>query len=239
MPGSLSSTRPPVYNPDNCSCVEASIHSRDAGNQYAQTEQNIYHYDNTTALFEKRPVTYASSSLSANFQGPEGPERELPDMQLDKFLAVAPEPGLGEARHRRTSFRSEMSFQMHRYMEERHDLQAAFEQEQQKSYHNTFYLPNHEQKEPSNRYLNQDVYIRPPTGRGSGKTKSWESEDSGGSGESSLEAWETAPVDPIRGIGAWASYGTGEESIIAAGYGCGYPMSMSGMTEALYEIERR
>jgi hypothetical protein len=168
------------------------------------------------------------------------------------FLRVAPELTLGEERARRTSFRSEMSYPMLRYIME-HQLQDAQEREEnheqlQRRQQNTFYNTGHDQGQAQSRntWLTQGVVLKPQSGRGSGKTKSWDSEQSGSSGEGVLEHWETSPVDPVRGIGAWAAGGGdhyGEEfgygAIAASTCEYAYPMNMSGMTEVLYEIERR
>lgn len=208
-----------------------------------QNEQTWGYYGSTApALYQhdRRPESYASSSASRDPRGPEGPEREVPE--TNKFLALAPAAGLGEERHRRASFRSEM---MRRYVQEPQEacegeLQQDKPQYQPQAYSSAHQYSGRASGERST-FLNQDVYMPPPSGRGSGKTRSWDSEGSGGSGGSVLEHWETVPVDHVIGVGAWAVPVSGEDSgyagIAASFYE--YPMNMSGMTEALYDTERR
>jgi hypothetical protein len=84
------------------------------------------------------------------------------------------------------------------------------------------------------KFLPQDFYVKNPTGKGSGKTKSWQSSGSGGGAESALELWECSPTDPVLGIGAWAAEGdeVGLGIDMGGGGWDGYPMNMSGITEA-------
>ncbi|KUJ20533.1 uncharacterized protein LY89DRAFT_445989 [Mollisia scopiformis] len=107
----VSPTRPPVFNPENCSCVEAG-----GGGPVSQPrteEQPLYGYDNTM-----NQPSYASSVVS--FTGPEGPERENPNMQItNNYLPLGPDTGLNETQHRRSaSFESDMSYQMRRFLVE-------------------------------------------------------------------------------------------------------------------------
>lgn len=242
---SLSSSRPPVYIAENCSCVEASGSGHDfgGGTQLVQNKQSWGPYGTTAILcqHDRRTKSYASSNASRGQRGPEGPEKEAPD--INGFLVLTPAAGLGEERHRRSSFRSEM---MRRYMQEPEEAcEVELQQDQKRHHQSQVYTANHKYSGRAlgerNTFLNQDVYMPPLSGRGSGKTKSWDSEGSGGSGESALEHWETTPVDHIMGFGAWAVPVSGEDfgygGIAASCYE--YPMNMSGMTEALYDTERR
>lgn len=151
-----------------------------------------------------------------------------------RFLTVVPPPGLGEDRHRQGIVRNEMSYQMGQYLREEQDFSIQ-EQLQFQEHYGT----SHMQASP-NRYLNQDVFVQPVNGRRCGKTKSWESQDSGGSGENSLEASETMPTDPVRGVGAWAQdQEMGGVEMERDGYGWDYPLTMSGVTESSYVARRR
>lgn len=236
-----------VYG-DVCTCTEPSAYNFGGATQLLQTERLMYHYDNTAILYQ--PQSYASSAAS-NGRGPEGPEREVPRMLAPShhnnnttFLPVTPELGHNEAQHQRSSsFRSDMSYQMRRFFIEQaeqaqHQTPAHNPDDMYATDHPDNNDHNHDLRLPTmssgNKWLSQEIYIQRPTTKGSGKTKSWES---GGSAESGLEHWDTTPVDPILGIGTWTA--EREWQYANQNNNAGYSMCMSGMSEAIRDIDRR
>lgn len=232
----VSSSRPPVFNPENCSCVEVGggggIPSPSSGQE---VEQPLYGYDHTTTpnpLYHNNDVqSYPSSTLS--FRGPEGPERENVDMHLsNNYLPLAPDTGLNEAQHRRsTSFESEMSYQMRRFLVE-------------DGYHRTHLSSSSGGNEDviEDKFLQQDVKIGYGSARmGSSRKVNKGSKFSWGSGDSIIRpgSEELGSVsvrgEAMRDVGAWMddfAYG-GVEMQRDVGYG--YPMVMSGFTECGFE----
>jgi len=108
----ISSSRPPVYNADNCSCEDFN------GTQVPQPAASPgqgFQYQPNDAVF-RRPNTYASSTASA--PGQEGLEKEAPNLQVgNSYLPIAPEMGLNEPQHRRSaSMYSNRSFQLERFL---------------------------------------------------------------------------------------------------------------------------
>ncbi|CAG8982763.1 hypothetical protein HYALB_00001044 [Hymenoscyphus albidus] len=99
----ISADRPPIFNDDNCSCVEAAMVSN--GGEGQQSFRLI-----------PRPDSYASSALSV--PSPEGPENEEPDIDLTaNFPPVGPECGQSERRDSRSSVSGAyMSYQMRRFL---------------------------------------------------------------------------------------------------------------------------
>ncbi|CAG8950689.1 hypothetical protein HYFRA_00002899 [Hymenoscyphus fraxineus] len=99
----ISADRPPIFNDDNCSCVEAAMVSN--GGEGQQSFGRI-----------PRPDSYASSTQSV--PSPEGPENEEPDMDLTAtFPPVGHECGQSERRDSRPSVSGAyMSYQMRRFL---------------------------------------------------------------------------------------------------------------------------
>lgn len=73
----ISSSRPPIFNPDNCSCGEAGAFIGGEHEPPALQQQVAQH---NTELYCQRPSSYASSSYSISC--PEGPEREDPNINV-------------------------------------------------------------------------------------------------------------------------------------------------------------
>lgn len=202
----ISSTRPPVFNPDNCGCVEVgpathgdeqSSRSLSYGLQGVQCEAAIYH---------QRPQSTTSSTDSVTC--PEGPEREDPNLTIgNAFLPLGPDVGLNEPQHRRSaSFRSEMSFQMRRFLVESEPC-----------------LPTQLAKIPSSaNFLPQDIHIQSQRlEKAKNRSKSSYQSLSSGSGDASIHTW---PEDPTVAIGTQFDHSE------QACFKNGYPMTMSGMS---------
>ncbi|KAF4637424.1 hypothetical protein G7Y89_g645 [Cudoniella acicularis] len=216
----ISASRPPVFNTENCSCVETAMISNGGGQlppspTYAYAMHGI---DSTPQVNNYyRPESYASSSRSVSC--PEGPENAQPNITLlnNNYLPLAPETGLNEVEHRRSSsFNSDMSYQMRRFLVEQEQHQAAYAA-------TTAAAPNH--------FLQQDIHVQSQTSlkvaKSSKKSKeSTRSMQSSGSGDLSYIGW---PTDPIMAIGAWAE-GSGGDSNEDA-----YPMVMSGISEYVFD----
>jgi len=204
----FSSSRPPVFNADNCSCAEVASHTR-GGQHLSQSpfyEQPTYHYENTLPVYHQQPQSYASSSISV--PSPDGPEREDPN----NFLPLGPEAGLNETQHRRlASFHSDMSYQMRRFLVEQEEHQ-----------HPAPYATEHGPTET--RFLPQDIYIQSQAPAKGKKSKLSCMSASISSGDASLFSWD---VDPVTGIGAWID---AEGNLYA---GDSYPLAVSG--EFIYD----
>jgi hypothetical protein len=208
----VSSSRPPNFNAENCSCVEVRIHANGGGEHFSQPmirEQPMYTYDTTTHYHTQRPQSYASSSLSGPC--PEGPEREDPNMHISNaYLPLGPDTGLNETQHQRTaSFHSEMSYPMQRFLG---DL--------------GYFQPYETEHVPTNGpFLSQDLYIQSSkkVNKGTKRSKqSYMSVQSSGSAEASFVSWG---LDPLTAAGAWAGEAGKERP------GEGYAMVLSGLTE--------
>jgi hypothetical protein len=209
----LSSSRPPVFNADNCSCAEVASHTRGGPHisQSPRYERPMYHYENTLPIYHQQPQSYASSSISV--PSPEGPEREDPNAQsTNNFLPLGPEAGLNETQHRRSaSFHSDMSYQMHRFLVEQEECQNP-----------PPYATEHGPTET--RFLRQDIHIQSPAPDTGKKGKLSYMSTSTSSSYASSFSWE---VDPITGIGAW----TDAEGNLYVGDS--YPLALSG--EFMYD----
>jgi hypothetical protein len=210
----VSASRPPNFNPENCSCVEVGTHANGTGEHFSQPmirEQPMYHYDTTTHYHTQRPQSYASSSLSGPC--PEGPEREDPNMHITNgYLPLGPAAGLNEPQHQRTaSFHSNISYPMQRFLGE------------------LDYLPPYETEHvPTNGpFLSQGLYIQSQVSKkvnnGTKRSKqSYMSVQSSSSAEASFVSWG---LDPLTAAGAWAGEGVNQHP------GDGYAMVLSGLTE--------
>ena len=121
----ISSTRPPTFNPDNCSCAEVGSHSTaEYTSQPMIREQPAYHYDKVTQYHTQRAQSYASSSVSG--RGPEGPEREDPNARhlTNEYLPLVAPEGLNEMIvQRAASFYSDLSYPMQKFLFEREGIQ--------------------------------------------------------------------------------------------------------------------
>lgn len=189
----ISASRPPVFNSDNCSCVEAAAYNgamqRTHPSPYEQTPWHEYEYQLQASphMYPYQPESYASSNHSA--PSPEGVENALPNMTIsNEFLPLCPEAGLNEAQHRRTSsFTTDMSYQMRRFLVE------------QESHH-----PARAPTPPSpSRFLAQETHILStrPQGKGRGSRESTKSRQSSGSGDMSYTGYG---ADAFTATGAWA-----------------------------------
>ncbi|TVY53080.1 hypothetical protein LSUE1_G010275, partial [Lachnellula suecica] len=115
----ISATRPPIFNADNCSCVEVAAFSTSMQRTHPSPYQWTPRYDSSPDVYQQyRPESYASSNRSV--PSPEGVENTQPNFNISTdFLPLAPEAGLGEAQHRRiSSFQMDLSYQMRRFLAE-------------------------------------------------------------------------------------------------------------------------
>ncbi|PSS20257.1 hypothetical protein M430DRAFT_49937 [Amorphotheca resinae ATCC 22711] len=208
-----SASRPPVFNPDNCSCAEAGSLAAGIGGppQATAFDQARYPCESPGAACHYAAQSYASSSVSAKC--PEGPERELPDIEVAD--SIGSESGLSEVQHRRSvSAPSDMSFQMRRFL---------FEQDYDQS--SCIVEPASSEM----RFLQQDIFIQSENTQKKKSEKSKQTYQSMLSSMSSDEYFVGCDVDPMSGVGSWDDGG---------GYVCcgeGYPLSMSGLVEDLSE----
>lgn len=218
----VSSSRPPVFNPENCSCVE--IANGGPPSPRGEIEQPLYHYDNTgdlNPLYHNRAQSYASSALS--FQGPEGPERENFDMRVTNEYSplatntrfIDPNPISGEP---------EMSYPMQRFL-----IEDGYDQD--------IYGTEREVR-------HQDIKTR--HGNGSSKKAKKGSKVSFGSGSSGRRGSEEGDLnwgqrfEGVREVGAWVDgfgygfgfgYGGVEMEREGGVYCFQYPLVLSGVTE--------
>jgi hypothetical protein len=209
----VSSSRPPVYNPDNCSCADLGsfTHGTTQVPQPAASPGQGFQYKHNDAAYYP-PQSYASSTASVPC--PEGVEREDPNLHIDNnhYLPVAPEMGLNEVQHRRTaSVHSDMSYQMRRFLVDQRDNQPRQDISPQ----------------TKGNFLPQDTYIQSQATKKPKKDrKSKPSYQSFGSSVSE-EYGFVFGADAMAHVGEWV------DERIRFGDGRGYEMSLSGMTDEL------
>ena len=210
----VSPSRPPVYNADNCSCADLGgyINGSTKVPQPAASPGQGFRYEHSDAAYYP-PQSYASSTASVPC--PEGVEREDPNLHVDShYLPVAPDLGLNEVQHRRSaSTHSDMSYQMRRFLVDQGNNQPAYGNE---SPGKTNFLP-------------QDIYIqsqsakkkRDREGRSKPSYQSFES-------SSSEEYGFVVGSDAMAHVGEWVV-----DERVRFGDGCGYDLTLSGMTDEL------
>jgi hypothetical protein len=159
-------------------------------------------------MYPYHPESYASSNRSV--LSPDGVENAQPNINISTdFLPLAPEAGLNEVQHRRTSsVQADMSYQMRRFLVEQ-------------EYHHPISAPT---PAPSpSKFLPQETHIisNKPQRKGKGSKKSMKSLQSSGTGEMSYIGFG---ADPITATGAWdrASENGYEENQ--------YAMTLSGLS---------
>jgi hypothetical protein len=209
--GNVSPNRPPVFNDANRSCAEAAQQSNGTAQQLPQPifeEQPRFNYENTRRLWNH---LQSCSSSAVSSYGPEGIEKPEPDLHVVSFyLPLAPPPGLGEERHRRTtSFESNMSYSMRQYLatpDNQDIMQVA------------------EPVNSGNHFLEQTTFVQPSTkhvNKSSKRSKPSHVTDS--SGDASIMSWG---IDPVTGNGAWMDE---DGNVYPADY---YPSTLSEYTES-------
>ena len=209
----VSFARPPVYNPDNCSCADLGRFTNgttQAPQPSASPGQGFRYEHNDAAYYP--PESYASST--ASISNPEGIERELPDLRVgNNYLPLGPELGHNEPQHRRSaSIHSDMSYQMRRFLVDQRDNQ-----------------PRQDVSPPTKaNFLPQDVWIQSQTKKPKkGGKRSKPSYQSFGTSSSSEEFGFVVGADAMAHVGEWV------EERIRLGDGYGYEMTLSGMTDEL------
>jgi hypothetical protein len=193
----ISASRPPIFNSDNCSCVEAAAFSNGILMQRTQPspyEQTPWlHYEASPPMYQQyHPESYASSNRSV--PSPEGVENAQPNMNISSnFLPLAPETGLNEAQHRRTSsIHTDMSYQMRRFLVER-------------DYNQPISAPT---PAPSP-FLSQETHIlsQTPPRRERGSRRSKQSKKSLQSSEGGDLGYLGFGAEASTAVGAWATEG--------------------------------
>ena len=199
----ISSSRPPVLNPDNCSCAEAGTFASGSAELPASQAHKLKGIQENRELYYQTPQSTTSSDDSVPC--PEGPEREEPKLHVSHtFLPLVPDIGLNEAQHcRSASFHSDMSYQMRQFLLEREP----------------HLLMETSQSRPG--FLSQDIHIqaqliKEPKNR---SKPSYQSVSSG-SGEASIYSWG---ADPVFAVGAQFN---GGGSVFQGQY----PLTISGMS---------
>jgi len=221
----LSPDRCPIYNPDNCSCMDLSGLTLDDHPHSPSSPYGQQAYDEPAKFNYFRTAHSDASSNLGSIHCPEGPEREDPgneplmnnthgytNGELIRPLPICPLLGLNEERHRSLFSRNEMSYQLRRFLEADTDTYVPY----------SFpHIPAPSQTQ----YLSQAMHIQSQIveKHGCGSKKSYRSKSSGkgaGSGESGGLGMAT---DMMSGIGEWdEDVGTGE-----------YALALSGLTEAV------
>jgi hypothetical protein len=211
---STSAARPPVLNDANRSCAETAQHSNGIIEQLPEPlleehELPEFDYDNTRRLWN---YLQSCSSSAVSSYDPEGPEQPEPDLHVASFyLPLAPGPGLGEDRHRRTvSFESNMSYQMRTYL-----LAPEVDKIVQET----------AQPEIKNQFLPQAICVQPSASKevNKGSTRSKPSYVTDSSGDASFLSWG---IDPVTGNGAWLDE---DGNVYPADY---YPTTLSWTSES-------
>lgn len=210
----VSSSRPPVYNADNCSCADLGGYTNGLTQvpQPATSPAQGYQYEANGVKYYQPPQSYASSTASVPC--PEGVEREDPNLRVTStYLPLGPDTGLNEVQHRRSaSFHSDMSFQMRRFLidQEKHQ-------------------PHRSVSPPAEtNFLKQDIYILSQNPK---KNKTMKRRNPSYQSFTSTSSEEYAFVvgggDATAHVGKWID----EDRFSYSRDGYGYPSSMSGMTD--------
>ena len=205
-----SSSRPPVYNADNCSCADLGGYTNgmtQAASPSATPPQGCQFESHGTTFYQPPPHSYASSTASVPC--PEGVEREDPDLALTHtFLPLGPDAGLNEKSHRRSaSFKSDMSYQMRRFL-----VDQARDQ------------PRRSASPPAqDKFLPQDLHIQSSKKIKDKKRSkpSYQSLESYGSDDQGFMGFG---VDPTAYTGNWID----DDRL-----GYGFSSTLSGMTDEL------
>jgi len=196
----ISPTRPPVFNPDNCSCAETGTFIN--GDNHPDNDHPVCHYE--LSAYHNQAQSSTASSISDAC--PEGPEHEKPELSCgNTYLPLAPEIGLNEPQHRRSSSsHHNMSYQMRRFLIDQDSIR-----------------PLHciESAAPETRFLNQDMYIQFQRSK-KDKNRSKLSYQSSTSGEASFSGGGS---NLMVGVGTWDDGGSKGEIER-------YPMTMSELT---------
>jgi len=199
----ISSARPPVFNPDNCGCAETGtfVYGNHEPSLSSPYEVGTYQYE--AAVYGEPPPS--STSSAEPVPCPEGPERAEPDLPIENtFLPLGPEVGHNELQHRRSaSFHSDISYQMRQFLSE-----------------GSSYSPVKLTETPA-RFISQDVHIQCQSVKNKKKQKpSWHSEGS----RSEDEIFFSGEIDPTIAVGSQFDQ-SGYEY-----FENGYPMTMSGIS---------
>ncbi|TAQ88534.1 hypothetical protein B7494_g3124 [Chlorociboria aeruginascens] len=211
----VTATRPPIFNPENCSCVEDRSFTNGEPSYTPRTlpdyETTIHDQDSSLAL-QYRPESYASSAASVRC--PEGPESAQPNMSLmntsgygayaQAAPSVAPAPSSNALQHHHlSSVDADRSYTLRRFLGAGHGP-----------------------------FLTHEVHVRSQGGSMRATKGSKGSKFSGGSRGSvgsigSAEMHKSVgKIETIREMGAWAK----EDG--ASGQ---YAMAMSGLSDAWAE----
>jgi hypothetical protein len=202
----ISSSRPPVFNPDNCGCAEAGTFASGGAENSQSTPYELQGVQHGREVYCQRPQSTTSSEESVSC--PEGPEREEPKLHVSNtFLPLVADAGLNEAQHRRSaSFHSEMSYQMRQFLEGEDPR-----------------LSLHSNGTPSIKatFLPQDIHIQAQRAKKSkNRSKPSYQSFSSGSGEVSFHSWGG---DPTIAVGTQFDVG---RSVFEGEY----PLTISGMS---------
>jgi len=209
----VSSSRPPVYNADNCSCADLGGYTNGTTQvpQPAASPGQGFSYEHNDAAYYP-PQSYPSSTTTVPC--PEGIEREDPNLHIGaQFLPLGPDLGHNEPQHRRSaSVHSDMSYQMRRFLVDQRDNQ-----------------PRQDVSPPSKaNFLPQDIWIQSQTKMPKkDKKRSKPSYQSFDSSSVSEEYGFVVGADAMAHVGEWV------EERIRFGDGYGYEMTLSGMTDEL------
>ncbi|KAG9235652.1 hypothetical protein BJ875DRAFT_440163 [Amylocarpus encephaloides] len=200
----ISSDRPPIFNSDNCSCVEAAMvinGSNGTNDGPSSFEQPLY-----------SPESCASSSPSTRC--PEGPETTHPNLHLsDSCLPLCPPPSPNEHEHASTSSKLDLSYQLRRYLIEQEATQ---------------YPSPSPSPEPSSPFPRQELHVQLPGSMMVGKSskRSKQSKKSLKSSSSGELGYSGYGADPTVFLGTWAMEREGGGRL-----GEEYPLEMSGVSE--------
>lgn len=203
----ISSSRPPVFNPDNCGCgVQGGTFATGGDEQSPSPPHELQGVQHGREVYYQRPQSTTSSDESVAC--PEGPEREEPKLHVNNtFLPLVADTGLNEVQHRRSaSFHSEMSYQMRQFL---------IEEDTRLSAHSTGIPPS------KAKFLPQDTYIQAQRAKKSkNRGKPSYQSFSSGSGGASLHSWGG---DPMIAVGTQFD---GRCSVFEGEY----PLTISGMS---------
>ncbi|KAL3420905.1 hypothetical protein PVAG01_07350 [Phlyctema vagabunda] len=220
---SISASRPPVLNTDNCSCAELGglvdgLVVADKSEKTTTTTTTTTHDARTYAgvIYEHgapeqdKLLTYhvAPSSSDNSVQGPEGPERHDPNdvpQRPTAFLPLGPDAGLGEKRHHQTaSFFERMPVTLQRFLAHRDPAERVF-----------FYSDAPGDDDGDADFLKQDPFLSSSSSirahKGSYETKRSQQSSSGDDSAVYKRFPLTWGPDPTTGMGEWIGQDDGGE----------------------------
>jgi hypothetical protein len=208
-----SSSRPHVYNGDNCSGTDLGGFTNGltrVPQPEVSTSQGCKFENHGNIRYHPSESSYSSTASTASVPCTDGIEREDPNLAVTTtYLPVVPDTGLNEIVHRRSaSIHSDMSYQMRRFLADQRKNQTR----------------RNISPPARDRFLQQDLYIQSAKKKEKKRrTRSYQSFENDESDDQDFLDWE---ADPTAYAGKWT-----EDDRSDCQWGNGYSSALSGMTD--------